>query len=114
MEKTFQKEISFLCTELNNDTTEFEEKSVSKNATFKELSRTDKEQHKLHFKIISLFVDSEKKNNGSIKLNSDEIYDLTCEMIEKLLLIDNNFTVQDKAELLKDSGALFTFGYWLL
>lgn len=111
---TFEREISFMSLQLN-DANAFELKLTSKTATFNELSRTEKEQHKLHFKIVSLFTNAEKdEETGKINLDSDTIYDLTIKSIKQLLVINPSFTAQDKVEFLNDSGAIFNFGYWML
>lgn len=116
----FEKQISFLSkvfypdkvTESHNG---WEEEPVTKTATFKELSRTDRAQHKLHFKIISIFEHFGAKEGGEIKLDPDGMYDLSVKAINTLLITDKTtFTDQDKAEFLNDSGAIFDFGFWLL
>ena len=116
--KTFEKEISFLSKTFNSadngGNNEWEDKLVKKIATFKELSRTAKDQHKLHFKIISLFSDNSKKGENSISLDTDVVYDLTTIFVEKCLVLNEVFTVQDKEEFLQDSGALFQFGMAIL
>src|ERR1044071_7921560 len=115
MEQQFQKEISFLSKLWNEPSTSFVEGSVTKTATFKELSRTDKSQHKLHFKIIAIFEHfGAKEGAEEIKIDSDGVYDLTIKAINTLLIPDPAFTVQDKAEFLNDSAAIFNFGFWLL
>jgi len=98
-----------------NKVGEIIEVEVTKEAVFKDLSKTDRTQHKLHFKIVSLFVESkENKETGSVKLDTDDIYDITIRCIEQLLIIDKDFTESDKIEFLNDSGAIFRFGFWLL
>ena len=115
----FQKEITFLSqkpfTGEDGNSLSFQEILVTKTATFKELNRTDKKQHKLHFKIVALFTGAEKnEETGNVVLDSDTIYDLTVKSINELLQVDKDFTEQDKNEFLKDSGAIFNFGYWFL
>ena len=56
--ETFEKEITYFVAEYNPATEKVEEKLVTKSATFKELSRLDKTQAKLHFKIMS-FLEKE-------------------------------------------------------
>jgi hypothetical protein len=119
---TFQKDITFLSKtpdSFNQETGKWEPKEIIKTATFKELDPNDKEQHKLHFKIVSIFENFGEKEigddgNPKVTINSDGIYDLTVKAIKTLLLPDENFTVQDKSEFLNDSGALFDFAFWLL
>jgi len=117
--ETFQKDISFLAQTLNGENNEWVLSPVTKTATFKELSRTDRNQHKLHFKIIAIFeafgVNADDDSDGTkFKIDSDGVYDLTVKAIKTLLIEDPQFTVQDKTELLNDSGAIFEFGMWLL
>jgi hypothetical protein len=110
--ETFQKEIKFLSKEFNEETKAFEIGEVEKIATFKELDREDKSQHKLHFKLVSLFKATEDEENPEI--SSDNMYDITVKFINQMLLIDQKFTAADKTAFLQDSGALLTFGLWLM
>jgi hypothetical protein len=115
----FQKDVSFLSKIFREDKISdtcdgWVEGPITKIATFKELSRTDKSQHKLHFKIIAIFEHFGTKEGEEIKIDSDGVYDLTVKAIKDLLIIDDNFTVQDQAEFLNDSAAIFEFGFWLL
>jgi hypothetical protein len=129
--KTYQKEISWVSPELNETQDGTIEVVKTKTATFKELSRLDKTQHKLHFKIISMFEgmqDDQKEslrnastaeekqevlNDSDISINSDGLYDITVKAINQLLLTDKEFTEMDKKELLQDSIALLNLGLWL-
>lgn len=115
--ETFQKEISFLSKV--HDGEKWNSSEVVKTATFKELDRTDKLQHKLHFKIIAIFETfgvkkEEDPESAKIKIDSDGMYDLTVKAISTLLLPDQEFTVQDKTEFLNDSAAIMNFGFWLM
>lgn len=107
--ETYKKEISFLSQVLVGE--QFESQEVKKVATFKELSRTDKDQHKLHFMLVSIF---KSNGNDEMKLDSDQLYDITVKAISSTLITDENFTEQDKMEFLGDGGALIQFGMWLL
>lgn len=118
MEK-FQKDITFArkVSQETEDKTSIEWviEEVTKTATFKELDRTDKDQHKLHGKIMTLTVfNSEKDEQGKINVDSDAVYDLAVKGINCLLLIDESFNAQDKKEFLTDSIALYSFGLWLI
>jgi hypothetical protein len=115
----FNREISFISKIFDADKVTdtcngWIEGVVTKTATFKELSRTDKLQHKLHFKIIAIFEHFGVKEGEDVKIDSDGVYDLTVKAINTLLIPDPAFTVQDKAEFLNDSAAIFDFGFWLL
>lgn len=91
------------------------DEEVTKTATFKELSRTDRDQHKLHFKIISIGENfSAGDGDTQANFNSDGIYDITVKAINTLLVINPDFTAEDKKEFLSDSGAILSFGLWLL
>jgi hypothetical protein len=122
MEQVFKKEVTFLSKQAvmeatkKNKVGDVIEVEVTKEAVFKALSKTDRSQHKLHFKIVSLYIDSkENKETGNVKLDTDDIYDITVRCINQLLVVDGkDFTEGDKVEFLNDSGAIFTFGYWLL
>lgn len=115
--ETFKQPIEFLSKEFDTEANTFVEKPVIKNATFKEYSRTDKTQHKLHFKIISIFKSGDQNEDGSAgeaEIDTDHMYDLTVKFIKLMLREDDEFTVQDKNAFLADSGAIFTFGLWLM
>lgn len=88
---------------------------IKKTATFKELSRTDKDQHKLHFKIISLFQSNGVKDEESTaNINSDALYDITVKSIKTLIIIDPEFTEEDKQGFLCDSSAILSFAFYML
>jgi hypothetical protein len=117
----FEKEISFLSKtfdqdEISTDTNGWKEIEVSKTASFHELSRTDRRQHKLHFMMIALFEANAAENGEEAKMtiDSDKLYDLTSKAVKTLLVIDERFTEGDKTEFLNDSLALLNFGMWLL
>lgn len=118
--QTFEREISFLSKTFdaaaNNGVGEWILQEVKKVAKFKELDRTDKDQHKLHFKIVGMFSNSDKDDvNSKMELNSDAMYDLTTKAVRTLLIVDEgSFNSQEKEEFLADSGALLTFGMWIV
>lgn len=113
--KTFEKEVSYVSWEVDTEKNESVETVVTKTATFKELSRTDRAQHKLHFKLISLFegLEKEKDEENSVGISSDGLYDITVKAINILFVPTDGFTEQDKKEFLNDSMALLDFGLWL-
>lgn len=116
----FQKDITFLsktydANQVSESCNGWVESPITKIANFKELNRTDKSQHKLHFKIIAIYEHYGAADGEDIKIDSDGVYDLTVRAINTLLITDKeNFTDQDKAEFLQDSAAIFDFGFWLL
>lgn len=115
--ETYEREISFLAKVFNTEKNEWLEEMTTKRASFQELSRTDKSQHKLHFKIMSLTLGKKVDPDADplkINFDTDGIYDITVACIKKLLIVNDTFTVQNKEEFLNDSGAIFTFGMWLL
>lgn len=115
--KTFEKELNWVAKSVNADVTDTVDVQRTKVATFKELNRTDPAQHKLHFKLISLFEGTQEKKDeedeNSIGISSDGLYDITVKAF-KILVIENEvFTEKDKKEFLNDSIALLEFGMWL-
>lgn len=106
----FTKDIAFLSNVLN-DKQEFELQSITKVATFSELDRRVKDQHKLHFMLVSIMKAS---GEDEMKIDSDQLYDFTTKAVKVLLITNESFTEQDKVEFLQDSGALISFGMWLL
>jgi len=116
MSATFQKEISFIDPavfnkEANGGMGAHEETEVKKTATFKELSRIDKDQRKFQFKLMSVF---KSKGEGELQIDHDMLCDITENGINVLLVPDALFTEIDKANFLNDNGAVINFGLWLL
>lgn len=120
--ETFTREINYLSPTVGENN-EIVLEPVTKVAVFKELSRTDPKQHKLHWKIMqavqsSIEGEEDESGNKSITLDTDAIYDLTKKAVKTLFV--PNPEVSDKEndlfinEFLCDSGALFEFGFWLL
>jgi hypothetical protein len=105
---TFSTEVSFLSQILVGE--KFEEQVVKKTATFKEWSRTDKDQHKLHFMLVSIF----KTNGNKMVVDSDQLYDITVKAVEVMLVPDASFNEQDRTEFLNDGGGLIQFGMWYM
>jgi hypothetical protein len=110
---TFEKEVSYIAVGYNTDSEKAEETQVTKIATFKELSRLDPNQHKLHFKLISLFEGLDKGEDEGMGISSDGLYDITVKAINILFVPTDAFTELDKKDFLKDSIALLEFGMWL-
>lgn len=113
---TFQKEISFIDPaffnkELNKGMGGHEEREVKKTATFKEFSRTDKDQRKLQAMLMSVF---KSKGEGELQLDYEAMVDITEKAIEVLLVTDETFNENDKINFLNDNGAVNFFGMWLL
>ena len=106
-EKTFTKEIIFIS--LVHNGVEFVETLVKKTATFKELSRTDKTQNDLCWLIMELFESKKKK----VHIKREEASELVDLFIDKMLIISDTFTEQDKTDFLNDNGAIISFGKWL-
>ncbi len=106
----FTKEIKFVSNQLGEDE-QFSLVEVTKTATFKELSRTDKDQHMLPFMMAALF---EVSGKNTAKISDQQLYDLTVKCIDTLLIEDEIFTSQDKTEFMNDSFAIFKFGWWLM
>ena len=110
--EAFEKEITFLSKQLV-DGIEWALVETSKTATFKELSRVDKNQHKLHFMMTSIYSSVKSEDEESkVVIDSDSLYDLTVKAIRILLITNESFTETDKSEFLNDSGAILNFGLW--
>ena len=121
MSATYTKEISFISPTAFDATKgqmgQFEEKEITKTATFKELSRTDREQHELHFMIMAAFQETTGKK---VKYDSSQILEMTDIYIETCMLVNDglnpqiDITATDKMQFLNDSIAKLKFGLWLL
>lgn len=119
MEETFTKKITFVSYLPNSEGSDIVETEFVKVATFKELNRKDPRQSKLFWRIISLFegqqIDEDSKDDvQKIEPSTDKIADLTEKAIKVLLIVDENFTDEDKKEFLSDSIACINFGLWFL
>lgn len=120
--KTFVREMSWHSPSF--DGTNHIVAPVTKEVTFKELDSRDPDQHKLHFKIMSLYTSGadEDQDGGDANVNvkrrinvdTDSIYDLTVAAVKKLLVVDQTVTKLDKQDILSDSKALLPFGMWFL
>lgn len=126
-EKTFVREVTFQSPTFDGKGHVL--KSVTKQVTFKELDSRDKEQHTLHFKIISLYTankragdedaDPDEKPQDRAKrrvlMDTDIVCELTKAAVKKLVVVDETeFTKIDRQEFLADSLALIPFGMWFL
>lgn len=109
---TFTKEISFISPSVFDETINTHvEKEITKLATFKELSRTDKDQRKFQFMLMSVF---KSKGLNEVQIDHDMLCEITEKSIDVLLVADANFTEADKLQFLNDNGAVIIFGLWLL
>lgn len=115
MIQTFEKEITWVGWDVDAENNTTVETPRTKIATFKELSRTDKTQHKLHFKLLALFegLEKSKDEEDSIGISSDGLYDITVKAVNILFVASDQFNEADKKEFLNDSIALLEFGLWL-
>ncbi len=123
---TFVREITFLSPQF--DGTNHTEVPTTKEVIFKDLDSRDQEQHKLHFKIMSLFsgkragdedADEDEKPEDRAKrrilMDTDLVYELTVAAVKKLAIVgDQGITKIDRQEILADSKALIPFGMWFL
>lgn len=117
--KTFTRDITFIskvATQPDGKTEiEWVEEEVTKTGTFKQLVRTDRDQHKLHFKLMSMIdVFRSEEGERTMNISTDGLYDISVKAINTLLVIDKDFNAEDKKEFLSDSGAILNFGLWLL
>lgn len=107
---TFIKEITYKSRQLSGH--KWVKENVTKSVHFNELDETIKSQHKLHFRITSLWKTIGEGDEKQIKIDSDSMYDITVEAIKQLVVVNENFTETDLAEFLSDSKALLKFGSW--
>lgn len=121
MENCFDREIAFVSKGF--DGTNHTRDIIKKTATFRDLDVTEKVQHKLHFKITSIFK-SRPLNEVEVVLQPGEIrqakvddevlYELTLKAVQILWVETQSFSARDKEEFLSDSGAILSFGTWFL
>ena len=121
MENTFTKKITFTSFVPDTSGQEMVEQETTKTATFIELNRKDQRQEKLFWRIISLYQaseiekgDEESEDIKRIEPSTDKISELTNKAIRTLLIVDENFTEEDKKDFLSDSIAKINFGLWFL
>jgi hypothetical protein len=122
VETTFKHEVKFITTvpvegipEKNIPPT-WKEETITKTATFKELSRTDPSQREMSWMIMDVFdTENVKKTKKGITshINREIISELADKFVKDMLIIDENFSEQDKNELLGDNGAMIKLGLWL-
>lgn len=127
---TFTKEISVMQKVFGrvdddpNTLPTFSEKLGKVNATFNELSRTNRSQRKLAMFINTVIrkfgfeeIDDPKAEGGKrlkIQIDDEAVSDLTEKFIETCSVYTNEYTEANKNEILTDSGAMYSFGMWLL
>jgi hypothetical protein len=119
METTFKKEIKFISPTLKDKeggAPEWVKEPVTKTATFKELSRTDRDQREMCWLIMEILDFSKyKKGKKTTKIPLDRVVasELTDTFIEEMLVLDEVFTEADKKDFINDNGAVINFGLWL-
>lgn len=94
----------------------WEKQKIRKEIIFDQLDETIKSQHRLHFKIVSLYKSKTDKNTAEIemKLDPETLYDITTEAIRVLVHVDSDFSETDLKEFLSDSLGLLKFGRWFM
>lgn len=99
-----------------SDDPEYKFVTVSRDIVFKELDQYDREQHNLHFAIMSHFVGGDSKPKGKKKLIIDPEFaqEMTVTFIEEMSILNDTFRAQDREILLNDSAALIKFSLWLI
>jgi hypothetical protein len=114
---TFTKELTWVGYEIDTEAEvpvpiETERKKI---ATFKELSRTDPSQRKLIYRITKLFDGQpEITDSSDIGYNTDALSELVDKAVKDLLIVNQDFTDQDKKEFQQDNLALMSFGFWVM
>jgi hypothetical protein len=111
---TFKHEIRFKQNQL--DGLEMKLRTVKKTVTFRELDETNKDQHRLHFRIMSLYktkmeVDERTK---TMSIDTDVLYEITVESVKLLAVVDDSFTEMEMKEFLASSIGVLKFGLWFL
>jgi hypothetical protein len=112
---TFEKVISYKSRVLRG--THHVIERVEKKATFNELNEMEQGQHKLHFKIMSLYrtrVLSDSEETKVAEIDTDILYDLTVLSVKSLAVVDDEFTEIDLREFLGCSLSILKFGMWFL
>lgn len=112
---TFQKEIRYQSKELVG--THFQKVKKKRTVTFNELDETEQSQHRLHFRIMSLYKSKMSVVEGEetqVQIDTDTLYDITVESIKKLVVLDEGFREIDLKEFLACSLATLKFGLWFL
>lgn len=116
-ENTFVKEITFINPAFYDEETQAHtSKEVTVSATFKDLSRTDRTQHDLHFMIMAAF---EETKGNSVKYDSSQLLKMIDEFVETAMLTKDGdpntaATNTDKLQFLNDSIGKLKFGFWLM
>lgn len=91
--------------------------SVEKKVTFNELNDMDAAQHRLHFKIMSLYrlrILSDSDETKVAEIDTDTLYDLTVLSIKSLVILTDDFKEVDLKEFLACSLSILKFGMWFL
>lgn len=110
--KTFVKELTYDSRVFENDA--WKDGPIKKTATFQELDKRSRAQHKLHFRIIAMdSLIKERETDGKMMMDTDEQYDFVVAFVKQMIILDISFTANDLEEFLNDAGALFQFGIWL-
>lgn len=110
-ENTFTKEITFKKLSFDpQNPTERKLEDITKMVTFNSLNQMDRSQHKFHGRLFAFFVMSPFGEEDKRILDTDGIYDLTINYVEKFVVHDAEFSKKDQELLLNDSTALFDLG----
>jgi hypothetical protein len=114
---TFQKEITFLSatTKVVEGKGEIVKEPVSKLASFKELTQDNPDLRGLIFMMRPLY-ETYKSVDGESKIvaNPQILEGLITMCVDKLLILDDKFTIQDKVEFMNDNFAFLAFAEWYL
>jgi hypothetical protein len=115
---TFKKELTYLNvvgvdSSVNPPKPKLE--PVTKQVSFYELSQTDKSQCRLFFMMRPIYRNVTMIGGSEVVIaDPNVLYDLTLHAIEVLMILDDNFTLQDKTEFLNDNFAVLAFGEWFM
>lgn len=120
---TYSQAISYVTKVFNETRTGFKDAPTKVLATFKELSRTDKSQHKLAMLITSTMrrfgkvekpAEDGKPATYILEVDDEILYDLTVRYITETSVFTDIYRETERAEILADAGAILSFGHWAL
>ena len=108
--ETFTKEIVFLGRVFDSTKNDWIDGEITKTATFNELSRKAPEQRELCWITLDIL----DLKNKTPKIDSETACKLVDLFIDKMLIVNETFTEQDKKEFLSDNTSVISFGFWLI
>lgn len=114
---TYTKEISFLSPGFSDDRTKFEHHMTKVTACFKELSRTESDQHGLAMQItrtMRKFRTINEDKTVTVDIDDEAMLVLVKRYITDMSVFTDEYTAAHQKEILADVGALYVFGNWVV